>query len=70
MKEYIKQQYDNLDFDNIPDDLVHRREVYAMLNAIGGTGAKDEYYKGWDAAIDEACGGLNDVDAAMPAQQV
>ena len=70
MKEYIQQQYDNLDLDNIPDDLVRRREVYAMLNAICGTGAKDEYFKGWDAAIDEACGSLNDVDAAMPAQQV
>ena len=70
MKEYIQQQYDDLDLDNIPDDLVRRREVYAMLNAIGGTGAKDEYFKGWDAAIDEACGSLNDVDAAMPAQQV
>ncbi|MGN0592861.1 MAG: hypothetical protein ACI4JQ_06420 [Ruminococcus sp.] len=70
MKEYIKQQYDNLDFDNVPDDLVHRREVYAMLNAIGGTGAKDEYFKGWDAAIDKVCGSLNDVDAVMPVQQV
>lgn len=70
MKEYIQQQYDNLDLDNIPDDLVHRREVYAMLNAIGGTGAKDEYYKGWDAAIDEACGSLNDVAPATSAQQV
>jgi len=54
MKDYIETQYKNLDF-TIPDDYVIRREVYAMLDYIGGA----------DAAIDEACSLLNDVDSAM-----
>lgn len=66
MKQYIKLQYDNLDFDGIPDDLIRRREVYAMLNDIGGAGAEEEYFKGWDAAVDTACDQLNDVDSVMP----
>ncbi len=35
MKDYIETQYKNLDF-TIPDDYVSRREVYAMLDYIGG----------------------------------
>lgn len=67
MKNYIKLQYDNLDFeDDVPDDLVRRREVYAMLNHIGGAGAEEDYFKGWDKAIDEACDLLGDVDSVMP----
>ena len=66
MKRYIKLQYDNLDFDNVPDDLVRRREVYAMLNYIGGCDSKETYFQGWDAAIDEACSNLDDVDSVMP----
>lgn len=66
MKQYIKLQYENLDFDRTPDDLVRRREVYAMLNDIGGAGAEEKYFKGWDAAIDAACDQLNDVDSVMP----
>lgn len=66
MKQYIKLQYDNLDFDGIPNDLVQRREVYAMLNDIGGAGAEEEYFKGWDTAIDTACDQLNDVDSVLP----
>lgn len=67
MKDYIKLQYDNLDFeDDVPDDLVRHREVYAMLNHIGGAGAEEDYFKGWDKAIDEACDLLGDVDSVMP----
>lgn len=54
MKDYIETQYKNLDF-TIPDDYVSRREVYAMLDYIGGTDADEAYFQGWDAAIDEAC---------------
>ena len=64
MKDYIETQYKNLDF-TIPDDYVSRREVYAMLDYIGGTDADEAYFQGWDAAIDEACSLLNDVDSAM-----
>lgn len=35
MKDYIETQYKNLDF-TIQDDYVSRREVYAMLDYIGG----------------------------------
>ena len=38
MKDYIETQYKNLDF-TIPDDYVSRREVYAMLDYIGGADA-------------------------------
>lgn len=64
MKDYIETQYKNLDF-TIPDDYVSRREVYAMLDYIGGSDADEAFYQGWDAAIDEACSLLNDVDSAM-----
>lgn len=64
MKDYIETQYKNLDF-TIPDDYVSRREVYAMLDYIGGADADEAFYQGWDAAIDEACSLLNDVDSAM-----
>lgn len=64
MKDYIETQYKNLDF-TIPDDYVSRREVYAMLDYIGGADADEAYFQGWDAAIDEACSLLNDVDSAM-----
>ena len=63
MKDYIETQYKNLDF-TIPDDYVSRREVYAMLDYIGGADADEAFYQGWDAAIDEACSLLNDVDSA------
>lgn len=64
MKDYIETQYKNLDF-TIPDDYVSRREVYAMLDYIGGADADEAFYQGWDAAIDEACSLLNDVDSAI-----
>ena len=64
MTDYIETQYKNLDF-TIPDDYVSRREVYAMLDYIGGADADEAYFQGWDAAIDEACSLLNDVDSAM-----
>ena len=40
MKDYIETQYKNLDF-TIPDDYVSRREVYAMLDYIGGADADE-----------------------------
>ena len=61
---HIETQYKNLDF-TIPDDYVSRREVYAMLDYIGGADADEAFYQGWDAAIDEACSLLNDVDSAI-----
>lgn len=64
MKDYIETQYKNLDFE-IPDDFISRREVYAMLDYIGGADADEAFYQGWDAAIDEACSLLNDVDSAI-----
>lgn len=47
MKDYIETQYKNLDF-TIPDDYVSRREVYAMLDYIGGADADEAFYQGWD----------------------
>lgn len=68
MKDYIKLRCENTDFDDdFPDDLIRRREVYAMLDDIGGAGAEEDYFKGWDAAIDAACDALMDVDSVMPA---
>ena len=50
MKDYIKLRCENTDFDDdFPDDLIRRREVYAMLDDIGGAGAEEDYFKGWDA---------------------
>lgn len=68
MKDYIKLRCENTDFDDdFPDDLIRRREVYAMLDDIGGAVAEEDYFKGWDAAIDAACDTLMDVDSVMPA---
>ena len=41
------------------NDFVKRQDVYEMLNNIGGCGATDEYFKGWDAAID---GAINELE--------
>ena len=38
MAKQYETQYKNLDF-TIPDDYVSRREVYAMLDYIGGADA-------------------------------
>lgn len=45
-------------------DLVWRRDVYEMLNGIGGCDAEDEYFKGWDKAIDGAISELDKVPSA------
>lgn len=45
MKDYIETQYKNLDF-TIPDDYVSRREVYAMLDYIGGADARRSILSG------------------------
>ena len=41
------------------NDFVKRQDVYEMLNNIGGCNAADEYFKGWDAAID---GAINELE--------
>lgn len=45
MKDYIETQYKNLDFE-IPDDFISRREVYVMLDYIGGADADEAFYQG------------------------